>query len=438
MKRILIALILFPSILWAQSCPTKNLMTIKDSPFNKIPVYNQDGSGTCYAYTASQLANYYLLKNKKTTKLEYHPLQVALQYAGSYKTTSITSGVADIALDKLIGKEYCSYSSVTSSLQKLARDQKMTDHEIIGFVEQLSLDYSNVLYEYGVIPKSKNSGTPNTVNHPNKVYKLDRPIVAPKTTAKTTVKKFTIPKSEPLKYELPLVKIDNTFVKKNYIPVSQKQLRPSETQLKNMAITRAIASSKPYVTCSENNLKELASNLIPLMSLANTTMFKKMLIEDCQKTAGKTLPVSHVFAPWNGIDKDFKDNLRNHFAKNSSPLGIRYCSEVLTTPTLDGIKNDPSRARTSNIGGKCGMHASLLVGSRPANNSCEYLLRNTWGAGYGSWTQNWKCDCKDKKTGAYFSNCKKGTHPTSKYEVIGCWVSEDKLVKNIYGTQWLE
>ncbi len=127
---------------WAQSCPTKNLLTEKESPFNTIPVYNQDGSGTCYAYSASQLANYYLLKNKKTTTLQYHPLWVALKYAQDVKNKSITGGVADVAIASIGDDPSCSYSSISSSLQKMAKDHKMTDHEIIGFIETYSAEYN--------------------------------------------------------------------------------------------------------------------------------------------------------------------------------------------------------------------------------------------------------------------------------------------------------
>jgi hypothetical protein len=425
------------SSVWAQSCPTKNLMTEKDSPFDQIPVYNQDGSGTCYAYTASQLANYYLLKKGETKTLEYHPLWVALQYANSYKGKTITGGVADIALDEISVNSYCSYSSVSKSLQIMAREQNMTDHEIIGFIEQLSHEYTTLLKENDMLLPGTggNTGGPKITSHPNKVYKLDRPIVKVETPPKKPEKKdkpFVIP------MEYPKAVIDNLYVKKNFLPKDLENYKPSIDQIKKWAINNTIKETKNFVTCSESSLKKLAENLIPLMNVANTAMFRKLLLDDCAPKKGRNLPVSHVYSPSNANDNDYKKLLRNHFAKKSQPLGIRYCSEVLKNPNLDAIKDDPAKSRVDNRVGKCGSHASMLVASRPSGKSCEYLLRNTWGAGYGSWTKNWKCACKDKKTGSYFNDCSKDSHPVNKYEVVGCWIPESKIIKNLYGTQWLE
>lgn len=408
-------------------------MTEKDSPFDKIPVYNQDGSGTCYAYTASQLANYYLLKKGETTTLEYHPLWVALQYAGSFKGNSITAGIADIALDEISMDSYCSYASVSQSLQKMAREQGMTDHEIIGFIEQLSHDYRELLKSHNIPVPSASGGGPKVTSHMNKIYRLDRPSVKTPYTPKTTISKSTPPR---LNLDLPRRSvIDNTYVHRNN---KSENYKPNIDQIKKSAINKAIENTKSYVTCSEENLRKLAENLMPLMSVANTSMFKKLLLDDCKPKKGNKLPVSHVFSPVNANDNDYKKLLRNHFAKKSQPIGIRYCSEVLKNPDLDAINDNTGKSRTDSRIGKCGSHASMLVASRPSGNSCEYLLRNTWGAGYGSWTKNWKCACKDKKNGTYFNDCKKDTHPVNKFEVVGCWIPESKIIKNLYGTQWLE
>ena len=432
----LILSLLLVSSVWAQSCPTKNLMTEKDSPFDIIPVYNQDGSGTCYAYTASQLANYYLLKKKETTTLTYHPLWAALQYANSYNSKSITAGIADITLDEMSMDPYCSYSSVTTSLQKMAKEQKMTDHEIIGFIEQLSHEYTTLLKNNAMLLPSKESSGPRIAAHPNKIYKLDKPAIAlPKKPAMVPANK-TAPRTI-LSYEVPKAVIDNLYVKKNNILMTE-DIKPSRDQIKKWAITNAINETKNYVTCSESSLKKLAENIFPLIDVANTTTFKKLLLDDCVTKKGHKLPVSHVFSPSNADDNDYKKLLRNHFAKSSQPLGIRYCSEVLSEPNLDSIKDDPYKSRIENRQGKCGSHASMLVASRPSGKSCEYLLRNTWGAGYGGWTKNWTCSCKNKKTGDFVSACKKDTHPTDKFEVVGCWVPEKNIIKNLYGAQWLE
>jgi hypothetical protein len=424
---VLSLLLIFNSSAWGQvACPTKNLLTEPNSPFDKIPVYNQDGSGTCYAYTASQMANYYLLKKGETKTLEFHPLWAALQHAQSFNGRTIKSGITEIALDQLSGSPYCSHSSISASLQSIAQDEKISDHEIIGFIENLSIQYSELLKEYDLYVPINGRG-PRTTSHPNKIYRINRPTPKPQTPAYD--KSF---KNKPLREFQPSF-IDNTYVHR----VEAPKIKIKFDELKERAITNAIKETRKYVTCSENSLRKVVENLEPILSVANTTMFKKILIGDCVQLPPRKLPVSHAFSPSNANDDDYRKVLRNHFAKSSQPLGISYCSTFLSKPELDGIKDDPSRPRSSNRVNGCGPHASLLVASRPSGKSCEYLLRNTWGAGYGAWTKNWSCSCKSKITGKFISECKKETHPINHYEVTGCWVPESKLVKNIFGTQWL-
>ena len=393
----------FVSVVWAQSCPTTNLLTEPNSPFNKIPVYNQDGSGTCYAFTASQLANYYLMKEKNYKDLEYHPLWAALTYAQDNKSDSVVGGVADGALEALANSKNCSYQSVTKSLQRMAKDNKMTDHEILGFIETFASEYG-------------------------KLWKKFHEEIAKESEEEKRRRK------EESYYK---AKIDNTYVKKPVLPHTIKSNRIY--LMKTQALESTVNIMKGYTTCSEDTLREFSKIISPILGAMDTKIIQKLLFTEC-KTPNRTnpLPQPSIYLPKKATDSDFSKMIRNHFSKTDQPLGIRYCSNFLTDPTLESVGNNPNLPRYNDRGKSCGSHASILVGSRLKGKSCQYLLRNTWGAGYSSWTNNWSCACRNKKTGKYFENCTKKTHPVSQYEVSGCWIPESKLIKNMYGAQWLE
>ena len=399
----LILNLIFVSFAWAQSCPTKNLLTEPNSPFNKIPVYNQDGSGTCYAFTASQLANYYLMKEKNYKDLEYHPLWAALTYAQDNKSESVVGGVADGALEALASSKNCSYQSVTRSLQRMAKDNKMTDHEILGFIET----YAS---EYGKLWKKFHENFANVQQEEKKRSK------------------------EELFYK---VKIDNTYVKKPFLAHELKYNRAH--LMKQQALESTVTIMKGYADCSEDALRQFSKMIAPILGAMDTKIIQKLLFSEC-KIPNRTnpLPKPSIYLPKKATDKDFSKMMRNHFSHSNQPLGIRYCSNVLTDPKLESIGNNPDLPRYNDRGKSCGSHASILVGSRMKGKTCQYLLRNTWGAGYSNWTNNWSCSCRHKKTGKYSENCNKKTHPVSQYEVSGCWIPESKLIKNMYGAQWLE
>lgn len=390
---------LFVSVAWAQSCPTKNLLTEPNSPFNKIPVYNQDGSGTCYAFTASQLANYYLINNKKSKGPVVHPLWVALSYVKVHKGTTIRGGFVDEALDSISDVPVCNYQSVANSLSEIAKEYGMNDHEVIGFIENFSINFRNE------IKKKAAEESKSKRDKENFIRRYDNPMP-----------------------------IDNT-----YVHVNRPLLNERELILRNLfynALNDTISYMKEFTSCTESNMRQLTDALAPLLKMTESITFRALLNSDCKQTTPIKLPKTKIFKA--DFDNKFKKSFREHFANSNQPLGIHYCSTVLSNPNNDYIDGGGQSDKTRKTKKGCGQHASILVASRPSKNSCEYLLRNTWGAGYGSWTKNWKCACKNKKTGAYFNDCKKDSHPVKQYEVVGCWIPEDKMIKNTYGAQWLE
>jgi hypothetical protein len=73
------------------------------------------------------------------------------------------------------------------------------------------------------------------------------------------------------------------------------------------------------------------------------------------------------------------------------PLGISYCDKVL----YDGRAFTPKDYDTED----CGRHASLIIGRRPNpdpkfKDSCQYLIRNSWGKNCSSYHDDWTCEAE--------------------------------------------
>ena len=393
------------SLSWSQDCVDKNLVKAKNSPFNIIPAYNQDGTGTCYAFAASQLANYYLIKEKNYKKLSVHPLWAALTYSEASHDKTIKSGLTDGALRELSKSQICDYSLISKSLQKFTKENTLSDHEVMAFIETYGNSYQKEIEVY--LSRARK------LEDENKNYKYK-------------------------------VAIDNTYVHKIY-KVHRSPADKAIEYSKIYALNEAKKNVAQFAVCGETDLNQFAMSITPLLKTLDIKTFKDLIFPECfSKLKASQLPTPESFSDLKASDENFAKNLRSHFTTSNQPLGIHYCSGVLNNPELDYIdeapgnpKKSPGRHSTNMLPG-CGPHASILVGSRPTKNSCEFLLRNTWGGDYGAWTKNWSCDCKNKKTGEYLKNCKAKTHPVSKYEVVGCWVPEKKLSKNLYGTQWLK
>lgn len=121
----------------AQNCSPINLVTEDNSPFQKIPVYDQDGTGMCYAYTAAQMLDYQLIKRGEK-KRTVHPAYMGLMYTGYAKTNRLREGAAIYALLQLIEKGNCSYDQVSAGIQNWANAAKVTEVEILSVVDRYS------------------------------------------------------------------------------------------------------------------------------------------------------------------------------------------------------------------------------------------------------------------------------------------------------------
>ncbi len=102
--------------------------------------------------------------------------------------------------------------------------------------------------------------------------------------------------------------------------------------------------------------------------------------------------------------------------KNAPAIGLAYCSSVLSNPGTSGL--DPQGGITQ----KCGGHASVLVGKREVNGKCQYLLKNSWNSP-GICAKHGGClyrDVRDPKSGSPYK------------EEVGAWVDEENILNNLW------
>src|ERR1044072_3918330 len=102
---------------FAADCSSVNLITEPDSPFRKIPVYNQGSLNICYAYSAAQILDWYQIKNG-ASKRNIHPAWAALQYALGRNRDKLEIGHPKEAIESMKASLHCDYETVESVVRE--------------------------------------------------------------------------------------------------------------------------------------------------------------------------------------------------------------------------------------------------------------------------------------------------------------------------------
>lgn len=135
--KLLTAILLMMNIAWAQTdCAPMNLVTEENSPFQKIPVFDQDGLNICYAYTASQLIDYELIKKGKQDR-SIHPVWGALKYAELRDRPAINMGNALDVIRAVKKYGNCPIESINGSLSEWTKKANANEIEVLGLIEKL-------------------------------------------------------------------------------------------------------------------------------------------------------------------------------------------------------------------------------------------------------------------------------------------------------------
>ncbi len=124
------------SVSHADDCETLNLNDDYNSPFRSMPVYDQDGSGTCYAHAAAQMVNYWRIK--KGEKDLISPIYAAWQMSNNTGAKDTYAGFSKTVVSDLKKNGYCPSKQVETCLKAWKKTGgNLTDAQLIHFFEKL-------------------------------------------------------------------------------------------------------------------------------------------------------------------------------------------------------------------------------------------------------------------------------------------------------------
>lgn len=116
---------------FAQECANVNYLTQPNSPFNRIPVADQDGVGICYAYTAAQLVDYHLIKTRQTRDPVMHPAWLALKSSRRL----LEAGTEWQSITNLRAAGSCNYNQVEDALNLFGQRANISSQPLLAFIE---------------------------------------------------------------------------------------------------------------------------------------------------------------------------------------------------------------------------------------------------------------------------------------------------------------
>lgn len=367
MNLLILFLFLFSHSVFATECAPKNFITEPNSPFQKIPVYDQDGIGVCFAYAAAQMMDYYLIKNGASAR-NVHPIWAALAHARSVEkdTNKVLNDISLGDIYKTIqatSKENCSYNTVENSLSTMAKKANVTDAELVSFIEIYMSNY-RIMYD----GKKAMSLLDNT---PISIEEKDILTVINETKGHTNLSSCSS-------------------------NATWDQLLPELRSLSVMTTPDAISSLiMPACMTSKNSIN-----------------FPK---------------VSSVFS--NADEEKILEEFSNKMDMLNAPVAITYCSKFMKLPTHDGVVSRPPGHNAPELTDDCEAHVSVVAGKKQVGNSCQLLIRNSWGSNFSNWTIGRKCLCKHKQTGVFLDDCTIADN-NGQYTVEGCWIEEEQIKKN--------
>lgn len=372
MKLFLLVVSLLTFNAWAEDCSPVNLITEENSPFNKIPVYDQDGAGICYAYAAAQMMDYHLIKNGEQDR-KIHPVWVALQYAISKDKDSLSYGHPDLAINSVLNSANCEYEVLEKGLAEWAETSNIPESELVSFME-LFVDQLQTMKDY----------------------------------------------------------------KKSSIFSLNTTLTENELQA---VFSSSVGIHATELTCSDPiTLANLYPKLKDLLEITPQQMLLKILSKSCHQASSlktkipKAVRKNDLYS--NG--KEVVQEISHYLDSSRAPIGINYCSNIFEEPKYEGVFNNFLRGSVFSQKKDCQSHVSIIVGKKKINNSCLYLIRNSWGSNWDKDNQKWKCLCKNKKTSEFIDDCTFEKHNGPKYSVEGCWLPSEILQKNVFSLTEME
>ncbi len=432
----------------ASGVKTTNLLD-GPTPYRKIPVYDQGGMGTCYAYATSQLVDYFRQSHGETIRTQddlvsttwiaavssarwYYARQAGTYFGYDDEGHPIDAGFPGTAVRALQDKGVCTRGQVNAMTRDLRSD--LQRHGVDLDAEQLVNVVQNILEEYDEIFSNVHravtadreytdhgrarTGLPSLTTRP--AFPVP---VANTTPAKTAPAPKTGTGPAPLPNYKPVIEADNTHVAR---PLTLPLIKPSASPTAKSATGPSIAEmerelARGTVAVRDNTYVAPSGALLS----AQQDQVKNEAMAALEKRYARAFTVKDraiqkIIAMANAHDDGlyglFQDWLKG-CKEVSKPLKVKGAARLISPlTTFSGFKaavqkqlagpvpqplavtycsslltkGEVIRLNFDNVD-DCGPHVSVIVGQKQTPAGISYLVQNSWGTGCEGYSKKWEC-----------------------------------------------
>lgn len=375
-----------------------NINLYESSPIIKnMPVEDQTkyGSlGICYASAGSQLANFALKNRNENQKV--HPIWLAYVYRNEMDRGSLESGGIKWSLDKLQSTYNCPYNVVEQVLLNLKKNfeivlikngvsgdviNKMMHENWASYLVRV-IDLADKIYTTATTPPSYNE-------QKNYSYSTDAEIVS--------------------RINLPSIHITKEIIRKSLVKFHEELCYSLGVNGQcNVDSNNVFESFVDLIFNSFKNFKDVTvlGNIVFVKGYSQVKFIENLLGPYC-------LPYKDAKVSFKITRSIFdQKNFVNKTLQSGYPVGFSF--------DLHSIYDFYSRFS---------FHSLLIIGSRQKNNSCQYLLRNSWGDQVLYMNDGLECLCIIN--GKYQANCTltsiQNQSALNTAKIQGCWYDRDQL-----------
>ncbi len=395
-------ILIFLNVIFAQEdtrCNYRNLMDDNwlklrnqvrtTDRFIDMPAYDQGRTGTCYAFAATQLVDYWRQTRGFMPEPRIHlasPIHMAMVYKTAMKKTDkLDGGLIFEAVMALRNYGVCPKEIVNRDIKEfLSRELggfKITGDQTGAQVEE-DVVFTELTQGFIIQQTGAHGGDGNFNSLDPKLVSFPQYL----SWTKSKSQRETIKKMD----EKTLKRIYEAFMKYfsqgNYVGFVNEVLKSCSSRENRIAILDQMPVPRNYKVSSFDQFK-------------------------------KTFPTKKDSEYMISRKAQYRDMIRSLLNRKNAPaVGLAYCSSVLSNPGTSGLD------AKGGIGPKCGGHASILVGKREVNGKCQYLLKNSWNSP-GICAKHGGClyrGVRDQITGKDYQ------------EEVGAWVDEENILNNLW------